>query len=442
MKILIKLTQTIKQRGQTLLGATALAAMLTMTLSVSPASVEAAPQALDQIIAIVDDDVVLSSEFQARLSQIQANIEKSGQQAPPLKDIKRQVLDQLILESIQRQKARQVGIRISDAQLNDSLLRIAQQNGMDLAQFKVALERDGISYNATREQIRTELMLQRLQQGSVNQQIQTSDQEIDNFLASEEGQKMTAPEYKMFHTLVPLTSSASEADIEKAKNLSDSLYQRIQQGESYQKVISEYLQSGLTINDLGWRKPSDLPSLMSGLIDTLKKGETAAPIKNASGFHLIKLMDTRGKDQVISQTKARHILLKASAIRDEAATKAEVTQLRSQILEGADFAELARKYSEDIGSAAEGGDLGWTSPGQLVGAFQTNMDGTAIDDISPAFRSEFGWHILQVLERREQDVTEDIRRKIAGNYIHKRKYNDELQTWLQKIRDDAYVDIK
>jgi peptidyl-prolyl cis-trans isomerase SurA len=442
MKILTKLAQSLKQHSQQLLGATALAGLLWVGLSVNPSTASAAQQPLDQVIAIVDDDVVLSSELADRIRQVIANIEKSGKEAPPVEEIQRQVLDQLILESIQLQKAYQVGVRISDAQLNESLLRIAQQNGLNLEQFKMALERDGISYNATREQIRTEMMLQRVQQGSVNQQIQTSDQEISNFLASEEGQVMTAPEYRMLHTLIPIGSNANAAEIEQAKNLADSLYQRIQQGEDYQQVIASGKQYGLEINDLGWRKEVDLPSLVAGLSSTIDSGETAPPVKSASGFHLVKLMEARGKGQLVPQTKARHILLKTSAIRDEAATEAEINKLRERIQNGADFAELARKHSEDIGSAVEGGDLGWTSPGQLVGAFQTNMDTTAIDAVSPAFRSEFGWHILQVLDRRDKDVSDDIRRRIAGNYIHQRKYNDELQTWLQKIRDEAYVDLK
>lgn len=441
-KILINLTHTLSPAGLKRLLPTSMALCLLLSLGTATPPALAEPQALDQIIAIVDDDVVLSSELQARVQQVLANIEKTGKQAPPMADIQREVLDQLILESIQIQKAYRAGVRISDAQLNESMLRIAQQNGMDLAQFKVALESDGLSYTGTREQIRTEMMLQRVQQGSVNQQIQTSDQEISNFLASEEGKSMTAPEYRMLHTLVPVPSGASAATAAQAQRLADELYQRIQQGEAYEQLVGSDSKHSLQSSDLGWRKADDLPSLVAGLTETIQPGETAAPIKSASGYHLVKLLETRGKGEVIAQTKARHILLKTSAIRDEAATEAQINALRQRIIDGADFAEQAREHSEDIGSALEGGDLGWTSPGQLVGAFQDNMDSTTINQISPAFRSEYGWHIVQVLERRNKDVTDDIRRRIAGNYIHQRKYKDELQTWLQKIRDEAYVDLK
>ncbi len=402
---------------------------------------QSSPQLLDQVIAIVDDDVVLASELQERMQQVLVNIKKTGKQAPPTAEIQQEILDQLILENIQLQMAYRAGVRISDAQLNESMLRIAQQNRMDLIQFKEALEGDGLSYTATREQIRKEMLLQRVQQGNVNQRVQITDQEIANFLTSEEGQTLTAPEYRMLHTLIPVASGNADADA-TASDHAQALYQRIKNGERYQHVLSSDKQGQLSATDLGWRKAANLPALIAKLTDTLEKGETAAPIRSPSGYHLVKLLDKRGEGEVIPQTKARHILLKASAIRDEAATEVEINALRQQVLDGAEFADLAREHSEDIGSALEGGDLGWTNPGQLVGAFQDAMDKTEINAISPAFRSQYGWHILQVQERRQKDVTDTIRRNMASNYIHQRKYDDELQTWLQKIRDEAYVDIK
>lgn len=396
-------------------------------------------QALDQVIAIVDDDVVLASELQERIQQVVANIDKQGKEPPPMAEIQQTLLDQLILENIQMQLAVRAGVRISDAQLNDAILRIAQQNQLTLDQFRQALDADGLSYASTREQIRKEMMLQRVQQGNVNQRVQITDQEITNFLDSEEGTALTAPDFRMLHTLIPLPSGASSDDIATAKALADKFYQRIQQGESYETVFAD---TQFATNDFGWRKASDLPSLISKLPLTMSKGETAEPVQSPSGFHMVKLADTRGEGELIPQTKVRHILLKSSAIRDEAATEALARSLRQQIIDGEDFGELAREYSEDIGSALEGGDLGWSSPGQLVGEFQTTMDMTEIDQVSEPFTSQFGWHILQVLERRDKDVTGDIRRNIARNYLHKRKYDDELETWLQKIRDEAYVDFK
>ena len=416
---------------------TVLAVVLTSTLSTG-LQANTDKQVLDQVIAIVDSDVVLASELRERLQQVELNIQKSGKPAPPMEQIQQEVLNQLILENIQLQMANRAGVRISDAELNEALTRIAQQNRMSLPQFKAALENDGMSYTAMREQIRKDMMLQRVQQGNVNRAVQITEQEIENFLASEEGQSLTAPEFRLLHTLIPVASGADQATIDATQKRADELYANIQQS-SYEQVLTE---AKLTVSDLGWRKVADLPSLVSELATTLNLEETAKPVQSASGFHLVKLLEKRGDGEVIPQTKARHILLKSSAIRSEAATEAEINALRQQVIDGSDFAELARAHSEDIGSAVEGGDLGWTSPGQLVPAFQNAMDAAAINEVSPAFKSQYGWHILQVLERRDKDVTENIRRNMARNYLHRRKYDDELQTWLQKIRDEAFVDFK
>lgn len=402
----------------------------------------AAMQVLDQVVAIVDDDIILASELAARIEVINANIQKSGKQPPPTDQLQRDILEQLIRENIQMQMAARAGVRISDAQLNDAIARIAAQNRMTLDEFKAALEADGTSYTATREQIRRDMILQRVQQGNVNQRVQITEQEIANLLDSEEGKALTAPEYRILHALIPITASASLEKETKVREHANALYQQIQAGKSYEELVLNDTQFDIASTDLGWRKAADLPSLIAGLTGSLQKGQTAKPIRSPSGYHLVKLLDKRGEGEVIPQTRARHILLKASAIRDEAATQAQIEALRTRITNGEDFATLAREYSEDIGSAVEGGDLGWTNPGQLVPAFQDAMDATKIDEVSPAFRSQYGWHILQVQERRQKDVTEEIRNNMARSFIHKRKYQEELQTWLQKIRDEAYVDFK
>lgn len=417
-------------------------ALLTIIATLASVNSHAETQMLDRVIAIVDDDVVLYSEMENRYNQVKQNIAKSGKQAPPEEQIRKQILDQLILESIQLQMAYRAGVRINDAQLNQSLSRIAQQNGMDLAQFRAALEADGQSYNATREQIRREMMLQRIQQGNVNQRVQISDQEIKNFLDSEEGRGHTAPEYRVLHALIPSSAEPQTAEDLRASVYANELYKKLKKGADFKQTVADTSVYAINSGDLGWRKLDDLPSLLAGPVPKLSAGQAAEPIRSASGYHLIMLVDKRGEGEVVAQTRARHILLKASAIRDEAATETAIKKLRQRALDGEDFAELAREYSEDIGSAAEGGDLSWTSPGQLVPAFQKAMDSTDIGGTSAAFRSQYGWHVLQVTERRDKDVTEDLRRNIARNFIHKRKFDDELQVWLQKIRDEAYVDLK
>lgn len=415
----------------------AIAALLAASCLVNHAY--SATEPLDRIIAIVDDDVVLASEFKQRLEQVQSNLQKAGREVPA-EQLQRDLLDQLIVESIQIQMAARAGVRIDDAQLNQAMARVAAQNGLSLEQFRDALESEGRSYVATREQIRKEMMLQRVQQGNVNQRIQISDREINNFLESEEGKALTAPQYHLIHALVPIEPDASTDAIAQARQTADALYQKIQQGGDFEQLAAANV--NIQGGDLGWRRANELPNLFASIAPTLSPGQTAAPVESASGFHLVKLLEKRGDGELIAQTHARHILLKPSAIRDDNATEAQLKKLRQKILDGADFSALAKQYSEDIGSAQEGGDLGWTNPGQLVPSFEKAMSDTAMGDISRPFRSEYGWHIVQVLERREKDVTDELRRNIARNYIHKRKFDDELQAWLQKIRDEAYVDIK
>lgn len=397
---------------------------------------------LDEVVAIVDDDIVLASELEQRLQQVLANINRSGRPAPPVDQIRRDLLDQLIVENIQLQIAHRAGVRIGDAQLNDAMTSIARKNNFSLAEFQQALEADGMSYAETREQVRREIMLNQVQQGSVRRRVQITEQEIENFLGSEEGKTVTAPDYRLIHTLIAVPSNADQKTVAKAKAYAEKLYQRIQSGESYTAVTDGSHPYNVTTSDLGWRPLDDLPSLLIHLPDQIQKGETAPPFQSPSGFHLVKMQDTRGASEIVGQTHGRHILLKPSAIRDETETLQQIRALRQRILKGEDFSDLARQFSEDIGSAQEGGDLGWTSPGQLVEEFQRAMDDTAIGDISPPVKSTYGWHIVQVLDRRQKDISDQKRRNAAYNFIYERKFNDELQAWLQEIRDEAYVDIK
>lgn len=412
-------------------------ALLTALLATLPLFAAAATEPLDRIAAIIDDDIILASELEGRLSQIRANLAQAGQEVPEER-LRREVLDVMIIESIQMQMAQRVGLRISDEQLNAAMARVAAQNNMSLPEFQRALDEAGTPYALAREQIRREMILQQVQRGNVNQRIQISDQEIENFLESEEGRSRTAPEYRFAHALVPLSSEASNSDIRAAQQRAESVAAKLRAGSDYQQLGSD----SVRVSDLGWRKLDDVPSLFAEIAPTMKNGEVSAPLKSASGFHVVQLLDSRGHQELIRQTRVRHILLKPSAIRDEQQTRELAAELRRRALAGESFRELAKAYSEDIGSAQEGGDLGWTSPGQLVPEFQETMDNTAPGDISQPFKSRYGWHVLQVEERRDEDVTAELRRRMARSIIHERKYQEELDIWLRKIRDEAYVDIK
>jgi peptidyl-prolyl cis-trans isomerase SurA len=339
------------------------------------------------------------------------------------------------------QMGNRVGVRISDAQLNASMTRMASQNRMTLDEFRFALEQEGQSYIAMREQIRKEMIIQRVQGGNVNQRIQITEQEVDNFLATEEGQKMTQPEYRIVQALLAVSPDAREKEVADAEGFIDRMLARIQGGEPFEQVVSQAGRYQLSGGDLGWRKLDDLPSIFIDIAPTLKSGETDK-VRSPSGFHLVYMVQNRGGSELVNQTEARHILVKPSEIMTDEQAQSLVAELKGRIEGGEEFAEMAKQYSEDIGSAQEGGELGWTTPGQMVPEFEKAMAITDIGEISKPVKSQFGWHIIEVTGRREQDMSQQIARNQAMEFMHNRKYQEELDAWLQKIRDEAFVDIK
>ena len=425
--------QTLKA----LLFMTALAA----TLIAAPPS-RSETEMVDQVVAIVDEDIIMASELRERVEGIKETLQSRGIEIPPDETIIRETLDRLILENIQLQKGLRVGVRISDAQLNAAIQNIAAQNRMTQEQFIAALEERGQSYPQMREQVRREMIIQRVQAGNVNQRIQITPKEVDNFLATPEGRKLTQPEYHLLHALLPIPPDASPEDDAAARAYVEQLLKRIRAGESFEEVIRSSTQYRFNGGDLGWRKAEDLPSLFSDVAPTLATGATSDPIRSDSGYHLINLMELRGGEQIVAQTEVRHILVKPSEILTDDQARERVLSLRARVEAGESFGDLAKEYSEDIGSAQEGGKLGWVTPGQMVPEFEQAMNATAVGEISEPLRTPFGWHILTVEGRRNQDMTSEAIRNKAAEYLHTRKYQEELDAWLQQIRDEAFVDIK
>ncbi|MBP6701034.1 MAG: peptidylprolyl isomerase [Halioglobus sp.] len=418
------------------------AAGLAACFLIAPA-LQAETQPVDQVVAIVDDDIIMASELRERIAGLTETLKSRGMDIPPEEDMIRETLDRLILESIQLQKGQRVGVRISDAQLNTAVQNIAAQNRLTQEQFIAALERQGQSYAEMREQIRREMIIQRVQAGNVNQRIQITPKEVDNFLATEDGKKLTQPEYHLLHALLPLPPGTSAEDEAAARAYVEQMLKRIRSGESFEEVVrSSDDKYRFTGGDIGWRKAEDLPSLFTSVAPGMAKGATSDPIRSDSGFHLIYMQDVRGDALIVAQTKASHILIKPSEILTDEQTREKLVGLRARIEAGESFAALAREYSEDIGSAQEGGDLGWTTPGQMVPEFEQMMKATAVGEISAPVRTQFGWHIIKVEGRRDEDVTTETLRSRAGEYLHNRKYQEELDAWLQQIRDEAFVDIK
>ncbi len=387
------------------------------------------------------------SELNERVDSILKRIEMSGREPPPREKLVPQVLDRLILERIQVSMALRAGMRVSDSELNQAVSRVAQERGMTAEQFVQQASQEGLPISTIKEQMMMEMMISRVQQSQVNRRISITEQEIDNFLESEEGKSQTSPEVNLGHILLSLSPAASEQKVKETLATARDIRRKVREGEAdfrNMAITHSADQTALQGGDLGWRRSSQLPEVFIPVVEQMQPGEVSEPVRSDAGIHLLKLYERRGGDkQMITQSKVRHILLKPNELRDGQAARRELSRIAEQIRNGeATFAEMAKEHSEDIGSALSGGDLGWSVPGKFVPAFEKTMDATEVGEISEPFKSQFGWHLLQVTERRDQDFSEDIRRARAEQILRKRKFEEELQVWLQEIRDRAYVDIK
>jgi peptidyl-prolyl cis-trans isomerase SurA len=418
-----------------------LVSIAALTVAVQAAPAFAQIEMLDRVVAIVDDDIILTSELQESLETVRATLEARGVEMPEDEVLVRETLDRLILDSIQMQLANRYGVRIPDQQLDEAMTRLARQNGLTLEQFRVALEQSGQNYAMMREDLRDDLAIQRVQQGNVMRNINISEQEIDNFLTTEEGEAMTQPEYRVIQALLASSKSDARDEAEAKEAYVDQLLASIEAGQAFEEAVSATGSYTLTGGDLGWRKLGDIPSMFAEVVPTLSIGDVAK-VKSSSGFHLVYLADALGGERLVKQTDVRHILIKPTEVLDESAAEELAGNLVERIRGGADFGALAKQYSDDIGSAAEGGKLGWTNPGQMVPEFEAAMASATEGEVTEPFRSEFGWHILEVLGRRDKDFSGEIQRNQVANYIREQKYQEELDAWLRKIREEAFVDIK
>lgn len=436
MNVKIKLSDTLRPLtlGALLLGS---------ALFATSASAQVRP--LDRIVAIVDNDVVMQSQLDQRLREVQQTIEKRGAEMPPLDVMQQQVLERLITENLQLQIGERSGIRIADEELNQALATIAQRNNMTLEQFRDALERDGLSLDTAREQIRREMVINRVRQRRIAERIQISNQEVENFLASDLGKLQLSEEYRLANILIPVPESSDSAAIQAAEESAADTWQQLQKGADFAQlaVSRSASENALEGGDMGWRKAAQLPPPFDTQVRELEVGEVTQPVRTPPGFIMLKLLDKRGGDtQVRDEVHVRHILIKPSQIRSEEESRRLIERLRDRIEAGEDFAELARNFSEDPGSALNGGDLSWIDPNSLVPEFREVMTNSANGQLSEPFQSQFGWHILEVLGRRATDASAEFREQQAVNLLRNRKYDEELQAWLRQIRDEAYVEVK
>ncbi len=407
------------------------------------APLQAAPREIDRIVAIVDDDVIMQSELEERTKEIRTRMKGQQAQLPPEKDLNEQVLERMIVESIELQMADRAGIRVNDNQLNETLANIARQNNMTTDQFRETILQEGMSWASLRDQIRRELTINQMRQRRVGARTQITEQDVDNFLSSEMAKTNLAPDYRLGHILIPIKQ---DTDIATAEETAMMVYKKLNEGADFSSMALQYSagETALSGGDLGWRKAAQLPTIFADVALDMKEGDVSTPIRSASGFHIIKVLELRGgTEQMVQQTKTRHILVKPNEIRSESETQNLIDEIHDKVVaDPTQFPVLAKTYSDDPGSALQGGELGWVNPGTMVPEFEKVMADTQAGEISEPFQTSFGWHILQVEERRSQDMSEEFRRNRARQMLQRRRFDEELDGWLREIRQNAYVEIK
>ena len=406
---------------------------------------EAKIELIDRVIAVVDSGVIMESELNLRVQDIIGRLRSEGTELPPKELLEEQVLERLIIEEIQLQIGDSAGVKISDAELNRALSMLASQNSMNLEQFKESLDANNSSYSKLRDSVRKELIIQRVQRGKVGANIEISEQEIENFLNSEEGRSKLAEQYNVQQILLSLNSEAPESKVNSTKEKGADIIRRYNEGESFEKLAATYSsdQNALEGGSLGWRKATELPTLFSDVVTKMKVGEASEIIRSGAGFHIIRLAEKKGDVvKFEDQTLVRHILVQSSEIRSEKQTKDLMNEIYQKLADGEDFKQLARQHSEDPGSKMEGGELGWSAPDTFDPAFEAVMNSVDIGVFSTPFQSSFGWHILEVLDRRNEDISDDVRKNRAYSIIFNRKFEQELQRTLIELRSESYVDIK
>ena len=402
---------------------------------------------IDRVAAVVGDGVVLMSQLEAETDRISQRLRESNTELPQRNVLRRQVLERLIVQEIQMQRAERLGMRVTDEMLNEALQDVAARNNIGFNQLPEALQAQGIDYRDFRDDMRRDITMQMLRQRDVYGRINISPRELEQFLARQQRMPNQNAEYSISHILISVPVSTTAEQLAAREERAKEAHNKIKNGEDFAQVAVAYSDSATNVEggSLGWRKGGELPSIVAEVVPNMAAGEVTAPIRTPSGFHIFKLNEIRGGDQqaVVSQVHARHILLKTNDLEDDATVRQRLVGIRERIVSGGeDFAAIAAVTSQDTGSAAEGGDLGWAGPGTFVPEFEKTLDALNENEISQPFQSKFGWHIVQLLGRRVHDATDDIRRNRAFAQLREAKAEEETELWVRRIREDAFVEIR
>jgi len=399
---------------------------------------------LDRIAAVVNDGIVLNSELETQVALITERLQKARTELPPQNVLRQQVLERLVLQEVQLQRADRLGVKVSDEILNNALKDVAGRNQIPLDRLPEALAAQGISYSAYRESMRKEMTISMLRQRDVLSRIPITPRELDHFIAKKAAAENQ--EYNVSHILLSLPQAAEPAQIETITQKAQDIYQRAKGGEDFAQlaVSNSNGQTALDGGALGWRKGSQLPGFIADVIAKLEPGQVSEPVRTPSGFHILRLNEKRGSAApvMVNQVHARHILIRTNELRDDAAVQKKLTDLRAQILAGEDFAKVATSNSEDPGSASEGGDLGWTDPKSFVPEFARIVETSPENEITEPFRTQYGWHILQVTGRRVFDNSQEALRNQAFAELRETKAEEETELWLRRLRDEAFIEYR
>ncbi len=403
-------------------------------------------QDVDSIVAVVNDTVIVRSELNEKMAQIVAQLRAKKAQLPPKNILERQVLERLILDKIELAAAAQDGITVSEEMLAQAISNIARNNNMNLTEFRNAVEHSGISFNKFRNQIRDQIIKERYRNKEMRSRIHVTEREIDDYVANiKQTPTGKRSAFHLLHILIAIPEGSSASRIQKAKRKANSLVKKLRAGADFQNTaLSESDgQQALEGGDLGWRAANQLPTVFANIVPKMERGDVSDPIRTSSGFHIIKLADYKGgkANNLIEQSRARHILIRTSEITSDDDARIRLEQLKQRLDGGEDFAALARSHSDDQASSIKGGDLGWINPGDVVPEFEQVLNSLSVNEISKPFRTQYGWHIVQLLERRKHDMTGDIQHSQAREAIFKRKASEEIQLLLRRLRDEAYVEI-
>lgn len=398
---------------------------------------------VDRIVAVVNEDVITQNDLNDRVSLVVRQLQRQGGELPPAEALTRQILERMVNDLIQVQLAKENGIKVDDVTLDKTIERIAQENNLSMADFRAALERDGIKYSRFREDIRNEILIARLREREVENNIVVTDAEVETELAREAKATTTDSEYRLAHILVLVPQQATPDQIEQRRRRAVEALSQLRGGANFSQVAAQYSDApdALQGGNLGWRASARLPTLFLDVLERMQPGDVSDVLKSPNGFHIVKLLEKRGKAAPtgVQQTHVRHILLRAREGLSESDARVRLQRIRERVLAGADFGEMAKQNSEDA-SAGKGGDLGWVAAGDTVPEFERVMTTLKPGEVSEPFQTPFGWHLVQVLERRSEELSGDRKKIAARQAIRQRKADEAYQDWLRQMRDRAFVE--